>query len=276
MEKAIDVTDSPPHPLLFFLRSRARSGQWFSSHEKRGIHTHPRNRNSLPQQNPGLSRGRSLAIVEVEKAEHEVMKRRSPLLSFLLVGGLLFFLVACEEGGSFRARASTPYPLRKAASAGTVWPSVTRGPREAPPTLAGTSTGPASTSTLQPCGLTVPLVSAGPVAGIQVFAGPYPARPGSSLFYCVTFEASRYEIPVPLRVHLPEGARLVRVSGAGWMCTPETNGAYGLTCTNARAGRGVSSLLLEVIMPSTSGPWQACVELAKPPSPRVCVTVRDG
>jgi len=205
------------------------------------------------------------------------MKGRRSFFSLFVLCGLLFFLAACEESEEPRGWTTNAHPLVEAtASVSGSRPLATRGPREDTPTWTGASPSPSSTSTSQSCGLTVPLVSAGPVAGIQVFAGPYPARPGSSLFYCVTFEASRYEIPVPLRVHLPEGARLVRVSGAGWMCTPETDGAYGLTCTNARAGQGVPPLLLEVLMPSTSGPWQTCVELTKPPSPRVCVTVQDG
>ncbi len=202
------------------------------------------------------------------------MTRRRVLIYLLVLWGLLP-LVACEEGERPREWATTgAYQLTETTETVSKNRSLAT-PMADTPMPVETTLVPSFTPTPQPCGLTFPLVSARPVAGIQVFAGPHPASPGSSLFYCVTFEASRYEIPVPLRIHLPEGSRLDRVAGAGWMCTSETDVPHELTCTNTRAGRGVSPLLLEVILPETAGPWQACVELTKPPSPRVCVTIPE-
>ncbi len=203
------------------------------------------------------------------------MSRWRVFLWLFLLGGLGVFLVACEEDGLPRTWVAGAQPLNKTEMASTVQPPVTQSPMENTPTWIRTPENPTSTSTPQPCGLNFPLMSAGPVSGIRLFAGPHPVSPGASLFYCVTFEVSRYEIPPPLRFHLPEGARLVRMVGAGWRCTSEAHGAYGLTCTNARTGRGVSPLLLEVVLPATPGPWQACVEQTKPPSPRVCVSVSE-
>ncbi len=195
---------------------------------------------------------------------------------WLLLGlsGALLFLAACEEGVSPQAAIPrTPSPSGSVTVTPRTVSTVTPVPRR-PFQTPGTPAAPL-TPTSVPCGLFGSLASSGSSeVGVWLLAAPQPVAPGKSLFYCVTLDASRYEVPVPLRFYLPEAVSFLRAEGVAWTCEEgEAEGARFLDCRNMAAGRVVPPLKIEVtVASSSSGRLQACVEVQKPPFPQVCLT----